>query len=317
MLSDDAKAVIALTARLGDSRRPSLPPTEWHRLAIALGDAGLRPRDIFDADADIESIPGISGELAEKIRELLRDASVATMEAAELGNIGIWALTIVDDDYPATLIDRLGRSAPPVIFGAGDASLLDGTGVGIVGSRNVEEAGARVAKEIATAAVGVGRSVVSGGARGVDQLAMNAAYQAGGSVVGVLADALQAKIRKPDILAALDAGTTCLITQQAPATGFSAGAAMSRNKLIYTLSAVTVVVATDENQGGTWAGATEALKKSLGTVAVWRGDGEGPGNHALEDRGAVSIFDVTGLRELLGTDPPPEPEQLALTDSGS
>ena len=316
-LSDDAKAVIALTTRLGDSHRPSLPPTEWHKLAIALEDAGVRPGDIFDVDTEVDSIPGISSGTAAKIHDLVRDASVATVEAAELGNIGIWTLTIVDDDYPATLIDRLDRNAPPVIFGAGNASLLDGTGVGIVGSRNVDEAGARVAQDIATAAVTLGRSVVSGGARGVDQLAMNAAYQAGGTVVGVLADALFQRIRKPDILAALDAGTTCLITQQAPATGFSAGAAMSRNKLIYTLSAVTVVVATDENQGGTWAGATEALKKSLGTVAVWRGDGEGPGNHALEDRGAVSIFDVTGLRELLGTDPPPEPEQLALTDSGS
>ena len=315
-LSDDAKAVIALTTRLGDSHRPSLPPTEWHKLAIALQDAGVRPGDIFDVDTEVESIPGISSGTAAKIHDLVRDASVATVEAAELGNIGIWTLTIVDDDYPATLIDRLDRNAPPVIFGAGDASLLDGTGVGIVGSRNVEEAGARVAKEIATAAAGLGRTVVSGGARGVDQLAMNAAYQAGGSVVGVLADALQAKIRKPDILAALDAGTTCLITQQAPATGFSAGAAMSRNKLIYALSALTVVVATDEDQGGTWAGATEALKKSIAPVAVWRGDGEGPGNEALERAGAMPIRSGAALRDLFETAPASEPEQLAITELG-
>ena len=135
--------------------------------------------------------------------------------------------------------------------------------------------------------------------------------------MGVLADALQQRIRQPDILAALDAGTTCLITQQAPATGFSAGAAMSRNKLIYALSAATVVVATDESQGGTWAGATEALKKNIAPVAVWRGTGEGPGNHALEDRGATPLLDVAELRDLLVSEPPPEPEQLALTDSGS
>lgn len=315
-LSDDAKAVIALTTRLGDRRRPCLPPTEWHKLATALEDAGLRPGDIFDVDTDTESIPGISSGTAAKIHDLLRDASVTTVEAAELGNIGIWTLTIVDDDYPATVIDRLGRNTPPVIFGAGDASLLDGTGVGIVGSRNVDEAGAQVAKEVATAAAGLGRSVVSGGARGVDQLAMNAAYQAGGSVVGVLADALSQRIRKPDILAALDAETTCLITQQAPATGFSAGAAMSRNKLIYALSAFTVVVATDENQGGTWAGATEALKKNIASVAVWRGNGEGPGNEALERVGATPIRSADALRDLLDTEPTSAPEQLAITELG-
>ena len=41
MFTDDAKAVIALTTRLGDSQRPSLSPTRWHRLATALDDAGL------------------------------------------------------------------------------------------------------------------------------------------------------------------------------------------------------------------------------------------------------------------------------------
>ncbi|GMQ98807.1 MAG: DNA-processing protein DprA [Acidimicrobiia bacterium] len=316
MLSDDAKAVIALTTRLGDSRRPSLPPTEWHRLATALGDAGLRPRDIFEADTEIESIPGISGDLAAKIGELLRDASVATVEAAELSNIGIWTLTIVDDDYPATLIDRLGRNTPPVIFGAGDASLLDGTGVGIVGSRNVGEAGAQVAKEIATAAAGLGRSVVSGGARGVDQLAMNSAYQADGGVVGVLADSLEKRIQKPDVLAALDRGQNCLLTQQAPSSGFTPAAAMSRNKLIYALSAVTIVVATDEDTGGTWAGATEALKKHIAAIAVWRGNGEGPGNEALERAGATPIRSADALRDLLEAEPASEPEQLAITELG-
>ena len=33
MVSDDAKAVIALTTRLGNSSRPSLSPTRWHRMA--------------------------------------------------------------------------------------------------------------------------------------------------------------------------------------------------------------------------------------------------------------------------------------------
>jgi predicted Rossmann fold nucleotide-binding protein DprA/Smf involved in DNA uptake len=316
-LSDNAKAVIALTTRLGDGQRPSLPPTEWHKLATALEDAGLRPGDIFDSETEVESIPGISSGTAAKIHDLLRDASVATVEAAELSNIGIWTLTIVDDDYPAALTDRLDRNAPPVIFGAGDASLLDGTGVGIVGSRNVDEAGARVAQEIAAAAVALGRSVVSGGARGVDQLAMNAAYQAGGTVVGVLADALRQRIQKPDILAALDAGSTCLITQQAPTTGFSAGAAMSRNKLIYALSATTIVVATDEDQGGTWAGATEALKKNIAPVAVWRGTGEGPGNEALEQAGAMPIRTADALGDLLQAEPASEPEQLAITELGA
>ncbi len=170
-------------------------------------------------------------------------------------------------------------------------------------SRDVGSEGAETAQRIAATAVTLSRPVVSGGTRGVDQLAMNAAYQAEGKVIGVLADSLQGRIRNSETLGALDVGTTCLITQQAPSAGFSAGAAMSRNKLVYALSALTVVIATDEGSGGTWAGATEAIKTSNGVVAVWRGDGEGPGNGALERQGAVPIRSSQELAHLLNAEP--------------
>ena len=268
--SADAKAVIALTTRLGNSRRPSLSPTRWHRLASVLADNGLTPGDVFDPALEIEAIPGMSFETATSIRELLTDASVATVAADELGRMGIWTLTVVDDDYPRALTDRLFHNAPPVIFGVGDPSLLTGEGIGIVGSRNVTAEGTEVAQRIATAAVQLSRPVVSGGARGVDQVAMNCAYQSGGSVVGVLADSLQSRVRNPDILRALDAGSTCLITQQAPSAGFTPAAAMGRNKLIYALSEVTVVVACEEATGGTWP---ERPKPSGARTASWPSGG--------------------------------------------
>jgi len=143
---------------------------------------------------------------------------------------------------------------------------------------------------------------------------MDAAHQAGGAVVGVLADALTKRIRSSDILSALDEGSLCLITQQHPNVGFSAGSAMARNKLVYALSAVTVVIATDRDSGGTWAGATEALSKRYGRVAVWRGAGEGPGNAALEKQGAIPITDPDALGDILKSELSPAPEQLTLIE---
>jgi len=308
--TNDSKAVIALTTRLGNSKRPTLPPTRWHELSDVLIENDLTPADLFDPDLDVGRIPGIRSETASSIHELLIDASAATVAAGDLERKGIWTLTIADDDYPRPFVDRLGRNAPPVVFGAGDRSLLSGDGIAIVGSRNVRAEGAEAAQHIAETAVALSRPVVSGGARGVDQLAMNAAYQAGGTVIGVLADSLQDRIRNSDILRALDAGTTCLITQQAPSTGFSAGAAMSRNKLVYALSALTVVIATEEGSGGTWAGATEAIKNSNGVVAVWRGDGEGPGNVVLERQGAVPIQSSQELADLLNAEPAKVPTEV-------
>lgn len=117
-----------------------------------------------------------------------------------------------------------------------------------------------------------------------------------------------------DALQALDGGNDCLVSQQTPSSGFTPAAAMSRNKLIYGLSEVTVVVSTDLESGGTWAGATEALNTHNGLVAVWRGEGEGPGNQELERRGAIPIKTAEDLGPLLDRPPPTPPEQLSLTE---
>jgi predicted Rossmann fold nucleotide-binding protein DprA/Smf involved in DNA uptake len=91
----------------------------------------------------------------------------------------------------------------------------------------------------------------------------------------------------------------CLITPYGPAAPFSVGNAMGRNKLIYGLSRCTVVVASDHQAGGTWAGAVEALKNSYGRVASWTGPGSGAGNSALVEQGAVELSDETSLSDLL------------------
>jgi predicted Rossmann fold nucleotide-binding protein DprA/Smf involved in DNA uptake len=266
---------------------------------------------VFELKGSIADIPGV--EEPDRIESLIADASAATLEVDDLQSKGIWTLTVVDDAYPPHLIDNLGKDSPPVLFGVGEASLLRDRGVGIVGSRNVDEAGREVAESLAREAVRLGLPVISGGARGVDQLSMNAAYRAGGSVVGVLADSLLSRIRGSEMLSALDSGSTCLITQQVPSAGFSAGAAMARNKIIYGLSAATVVVATDEGNGGTWAGATEALKKGISTILVWRGEGEGPGNAALVALGATVIDAPSDLGGLL-TSSGAVPDQLSLLE---
>ena len=265
----------------------------WHQLSGRLGDAGLTPASLF------HSLDILEDTERERAGELMADATNVLLEADQLRDRGIWTVPITTDDYPERLRARLGDKAPPVLFGAGERNLLNGGGVGVVGSRNVSPEGAECAQAIATEAARHEMVVVSGAARGVDQLAMNAAYLCGGSVVGILADALTKRIRSPEALAALDAGTTCLITQHHPNAGFSAGAAMGRNKLIYALAGLTVVIASDLDGGGTWAGASEAIRQEYGRVAVWRGQGEGPGNGALEELGAEPITSPDQLAHLL------------------
>lgn len=273
----------------------------WHEFERALRDSGHQPVDVFDESFDLSSVPGISEDLRERIGRLTSDAGSAMLEVDDLSHRGIWTTTIFDDEYPHGLIERLGHNAPPVVFGSGNVGLLTKPGIGIVGSRDVADEGAEVAKALAREAVSLGMSVVSGAAKGVDQLAMNAAFNDRGTVVGVLADSLVGRIRRPETLQALDEGVVCLLTQQAPSAGFTPAGAMARNKIVYALSAITTVVASDEESGGTWSGAIEALRGNNGIVAVWRGQGEGPGNEALEGDGALPIRDPSQLADLLKT----------------
>ena len=306
--TDIDKAVLVLTTRLGSSSRPSFPPTMWHQLSQRLSDAGETPASLF------HSLDILEDTERERARELMADATSVLLEADQLHDRGIWTLPITADEYPHRLGSRLRHNAPPVIFGVGERDLLNRGGVGVVGSRNVSPEGAEATKAIATKAAGCNMTVVSGAARGVDQLAMNAAYDCGGSVVGILADALTKRTRSPEMLSALDAGTTCLITQQHPDVGFSAGAAMSRNKLIYAIADLTVVIASDNGSGGTWEGAKEALRQKYGQVAVWRGRGEGPGNGPIEEMGAQPSTSPDQLVHLINRESKEPPTQLSLIE---
>ena len=55
-----------------------------------------------------------------------------------------------------------------------------------------------------------------------------------------------------------------------------------------------------------------ALKHGYGSVAVWRGDGEGPGNEPLQQRGATPVSSLEDIESLLdGAQAPPSESPLA------
>jgi len=103
----------------------------------------------------------------------------------------------------------------------------------------------------------------------------------------VLADSLEraAKGQKE----ALKRGDLCLVTPYSPSAGFSVGAAMGRNRLIYCLADYAIVVASDAETGGTWAGATETLKNKWVSVFVLEHAHMPEGNKLLLQKGALSF----------------------------
>jgi predicted Rossmann fold nucleotide-binding protein DprA/Smf involved in DNA uptake len=118
---------------------------------------------------------------------------------------------------------------------------------------------------------------------------MRAALEARGTVVGLLADSLERAARAAEWQPARRDGNLCLATPYSPTAGFSVGAAMGRNRLIYAAADYAVVVASDAGTGGTWAGATEALRHGWLPVFVLEHAAMPEGNRQLLERGALPL----------------------------
>lgn len=268
--------VAALTSHLLDDTEP-VGTSIWRALRDSDGDVIEWSRQhMSPADADkVEAAVSRIDDIDEAI--------------ARLAEKGISTLSEFDDDYPQRFLQVLGGKRPPLLFIAGNASLLNGRSIGIVGSRDVDEAGAVFAAEAARVAAEHGFIVVSGGAKGVDQVSMQSAFESGGESLGFLSDSLEKAVRAS--ADALEGGRVCLATAVAPSAGFSVANAMNRNKLIYAHSDATLVVSSALGTGGTWTGAEEALKHRYCQVIVRDGEGVPEGNSELIRRGGVPVRD--------------------------
>ncbi|HEY3138349.1 MAG TPA: DNA-processing protein DprA [Blastocatellia bacterium] len=290
-LSDESFALFLLCSHLGLPDEPDAKPLsarEWNELE----------RKLTASSVGISDLPGLSAERlkstlqtdddeATRLAWLLDRRSVMEQELDRLAELGIWVITRLDAAFPPRLVERLKGATSVMLYGAGDASLLNRRGLAVVGSRNIDERGFALTEFIGSACAESQLSVYSGGARGVDKTAMNAVMVAGGKAAGLLADSLERAIRGADARSFIEDGQLVLATPYSPHASFNVGMAMSRNKLIYALADYAMVIASDAEKGGTWAGAEEALKAGWVPVFVVNGPNVPEGNKLLIERGAI------------------------------
>jgi len=289
-LSSDSFAMFLLCSHLalpGEAAKP-LNAREWGELELKLALIPLSVSELPGLTVDqIKSTLNTEDGQAARLSSLLARSGVMEEELERLARLGIWVITRFDEDYPSRFTERLKSSAPVLLYGAGDSRLLTRRGLAVVGSRNVDSRGFSLTEFIGNACAESGLSVYSGGARGVDKTAMGAALAAGGCAVGLLADSLEKTLRAGDARIAAEEGQLVLATPYSPNSSFNVGMAMARNKLIYALSDFALVIASDREKGGTWAGAEEALKAGWVPVFVIDGPDVPDGNKLLLKRGAI------------------------------
>lgn len=310
--SPDTQAVLLLCGvfdREPNAAVKPLSPSEFARVAELLDLSGMRPADVLQREgSDWLAKRDCCGLDISRITILLQRGASLGFAVDDWSGKGIWVLSRYDDAYPARLKERLGTSAPPLLYGAGEVGLLSAGGLAVVGSRDADEEALCFTSLLAEKCAGEGIQVMSGGAKGVDSAATAAALEAGGQATALLADTLAKSAVAGKHRKALQERRIALASPYYPYAPFNVGNAMGRNKLIYALADWAVVVSSAAEKGGTWAGAEEDLRHKWAPLFVRSGDRVPAGNRLLISRGATGIDDTIlasriALRQVFDQDP--------------
>lgn len=204
------------------------------------------------------------------------------------------SITVGQSAYPQRWRE-LGVAAPPALWQRGSPCFLEGSPsfFTVVGSRSIDSRTREVARAAGREIARSGGVVVSGAAAGCDREAASGA-RSWARKAGVAAPVLEvlphgisyglsrlAPYSRPVPMAGVQ------LAVAAPQEGFYATLAMERNALLYAASERSLVVACRFREGGTWAGAVDALRRRLGSIWVWQ-DGSA-GARALAALGAVPV----------------------------
>jgi len=270
-ITPQTQAVLLLTAYFSrppeGSPRP-LSPSEWGRFALWLRGRGVLPEALLREDPG-SVLAGWEDRAVnvDRIRYLIGRAGALGLALEKWQRAGLWVMTRSDAEYPIRLKSRLKTDSPPLLFGCGNSKLLTAGGIAVVGSRNASESDLAFASRLGALAAAQGLSIVSGGARGIDEAAMLGALEREGTVIGVLAEGLLRAVTSAKYRKGLMTRNLVLVSPFNPEAGFDVGNAMARNKYIYCVADAAIVVSSTRDKGGTWNGALENLNRNW--VPLW------------------------------------------------
>ncbi|MGO8758666.1 MAG: DNA-processing protein DprA [Terracidiphilus sp.] len=278
-ISANTQAILLLTAPLitgrnGIMNEELLTPSEYRRLARRLRELGHSPSDLLqNGSAQLlrelnDIVPG------DRVGRLLDRGFLISQAIERWQSRAIWVLSRADSEYPRRIKSQLKDDSPAVLYGCGQAKLLDFGGLAVIGSRHADQVFIEYTEAVGRQCAQIKKSVISGGAQGIDRAAMRGALEAGGAATGILADGLERAALNRENRNWLLEEQLALVSPYDPSAGFNIGHAMQRNKLIYALADAALVVSADFEKGGTWAGATEQLQRLRFVPVYVRSSGE-------------------------------------------
>jgi DNA processing protein len=213
---------------------------------------------------------------------------------------GAQLVTVLDDDYPATL--RLIFNLPPFLFVKGQLLGSDLRSVAVVGTRQATEDGLRRSTRMSRLLVENGVTVVSGLARGIDTAAHTAALEAGGRTIAVVGTGiLRYYPAENRDLAERIASQGAVVSQFWPDTSGASYTFPRRNVTMSGIAQGTVVIEASNTSGAKMQarlalehGKKVFLLRSLTESQPWA-------QSYVDKRGAVMVDDVDAVVAALST----------------
>lgn len=266
---------LLLSSHLGDPERKVLTTAQLRTLAQR---AKLLRNE--DRDLDIEDLLrlGYDRAMAERILQLLDGESQLAWYLSRAKRCGCVCVARISENYPQRLRSRMALDAPGCLWAKGDLELLKKPAVALVGSRELKEENRQFAREVGRQAARQGFVLVSGNAKGADREAQEACLEAGGQVISVVADELSPKPAVAGVL---------WLSEDGFDLEFSSLRALSRNRVIHSLGAATLVAQCSLGKGGTWDGTLKNLHHGYSPVCCY--DDGSAAVTELAQRGAMPI----------------------------
>lgn len=266
LFTNNEMATYLFCAQLSQTRTPPLTILEWNAVVKSLGEHGLQPEVLQTMTPSelLKILTQATTSQKSKIVKKIETRQKLGFSMLELEEIVHQGYGIMFRSHMPQRVKKLTQKFLPAFFYyAGDLTILSHRALGVVGARDASAQELEQTTSIARDAVSHGVVIISGGARGVDTTAVEAALQTGGKAIVFPAEGLGKWVKKSAIREYIMNGQLLLMSTQRLEAPFSGSFAMQRNKYIHAIPDA-VLVASSQISGtkssGTWEGVLENIK---------------------------------------------------------
>lgn len=239
---------------------PGVGTATLKEIYSAVSGMGLSVSDIFGLSAvEIRSEFHFSEKIISAFGEAAGKIESAEKSYLELIDAGISVIFFFSPLYPVRLYERLGNSAPPLLYAAGNTAILNTNCAAVLGDSNVSSKGEFISYMAARDLARHGITVVSGMAKGADLSAHRSALESGGRTIAWLPCGIFKLVMPEQIMPVFDPEMFVAVSHFLPEEPSNKFNAFSRNRFICALSEAVFIVESPE-EGGIFEAAKSAYK---------------------------------------------------------